>query len=247
MTDLLRSESRKAAASGSIWWMLLAAIGIVALGTFLSVALGDAEGSALLTDEALREAMHGAAGGSILMAAVGVIGVAGEWRTGQISQTFMSTPQRWKVVLAKTHVYAGIGLLYGTVAAAVGLAAAWGSYQGEDVVFPFDRAAVWFPLAGVVLSAALLGVIGVAVGALLRNQVLGLIVTLGWFFLVEPILGVLPDEVTRWFPGSAQAAVTGFPGDDQLAVVPAGLALTGVALLLLVIGTYVVRRSDVTS
>lgn len=241
----LRSETRKVAATGTIWWLLLAAAGIVALGTFLAVGLGDAEGEALLTENALRETMHGAAGGSILMAAVGVIGIAGEWRTGQINQTLMSTPQRWQVVTSKAGVYSALGVVYGVVASAIALAAAWASYRAEGVVFPFDDSAVWFSLLGVVLAAAVFGVLGVAIGALLRNQVIGIVAALGWFLLVEPILASASTTVGRWLPGEASIALTGFPNPDLHTPQTAGLLFAGVALGLLLLGAMKVQRADV--
>jgi hypothetical protein len=247
MTDTLRSEARKALTTGTIWWLLLVAMVIVALGTYLTVALGDAEGQALLSDDALREAVHGASGGSVLMAVAGVIGVAGEWRTGQASQTFMSTPRRERVVVAKAVVYAGVGLIYGAVASLVALPLAWAVYRAEGVAFPLGDGAVWSALAGGVAAAVLLGLLGVGVGAMMRNQVLGVVVTLGWFFLLEPIIGSASASVGKWFPGGAAGALAAFPGDDQLSVGAAAAALAAAALVLLMLGTAKLRSADVAS
>jgi hypothetical protein len=139
--------------TSTIWWILLAAMVIVALGTYLTVALGDTEGQALLSDDALREAIHGASGGSVLMAVAGVIGVAGEWRTGQANQTFMSTPRRERVLAAKAAVYTGVGLIFGVVASLVALPIAWAVYRAEGVTFPLDNAVVWTSLGGVIAPA----------------------------------------------------------------------------------------------
>ncbi|QVQ53051.1 hypothetical protein J4H86_04400 [Spiractinospora alimapuensis] len=246
MITTLRSETRKVAATGTIWWLLLTAAGIVALGTFLAVGLSDAEGDALLTDNQLRETMHGAAGGSILMAAVGVIGIAGEWRTGQINQTLMSTPRRWWVVTSKAGVYGALGVVYGVVASGIALVAAWGSYRAENLVFPFDSAAVWYSLLGVVLAAAVFGVLGVAVGALVRNPVIGVVVALGWFLLIEPILASASTTLGRWLPGEASTALTGFPNSDLHTPQTAGVLFAGIAVGLLILGAAKVQRADVT-
>lgn len=245
MITTLRSETRKVAATGTIWWLLLAAAGIVALGTFLAVGLSDAEGDALLTETSLRETVHGAAGGSILMAAVGVIGIAGEWRTGQINQTLMSTPQRWWVVTSKAGVYAALGVVYGVVASGIALLAAWVSYRAENLAFPFDSSAVWYSLLGVVLAAAVYGVLGVAIGALLRNQVIGIVVTMGWFLLIEPILSSASATLGRWLPGGASTALTGFPNPDLHTPQTAGLLFAGIALGFLALGVAKVQRADV--
>jgi ABC-2 type transport system permease protein len=244
---ILRSEARKAMTTSTIWWILLAAMVIVALGTYLTVALGDTEGQALLSDDALREAIHGASGGSVLKAVAGVIGVAGEWRTGQANQTFMSTPRRERVLAAKAAVYTGVGLIFGVVASLVALPIAWAVYRAEGVTFPLDNAVVWTSLGVALAAAVLLGLLGVGVGAILRNQVLGIVVTLGWFFLLEPIIGSASSAVGKWFPGSASSALAAFPGDDQLSVGAAAAVLASAALLLLMLGTAKLRSADVAA
>jgi hypothetical protein len=101
---------------------------------------------------------------------------------------------------------------------------------------------------GVVFAAAvLLGLLGVGVGAILRNQVLGIVVTLGWFFLLEPIIGSASSAVGKWFPGSASSALAAFPGDDQLSVGAAAAVLASAALLLLMLGTAKLRSADVAA
>lgn len=247
MTDTLHAEMRKAWTTSTIWWLLLAAMGIVALGTYLSIALDDADGQALLTDDALRIAVHGASGGSILMAVAGVIGVAGEWRHGQASQTFMTVPRREKVLVAKAAVYGLIGLVYGAAASAVALVIAWAVYRAENVTFPFDSSVVWTAVLGIIAAAALMGLAGVGVGAISRNPLMGVVVTLVWFFALEPIVDSASSTVGRWFPGSASTALAAFPGDDQLSAGMAALALSAAALVLLGLGAAKFRTVDIIS
>jgi ABC-2 type transport system permease protein len=247
MSPLLHAELRKARATSVVWWLLLAAAGLGAVSTYLTIALGDAEGAALLTDSSLREAMHGASIGSILVAVAGIIGMAGEWRFGQASQTFLTTAQRWRVVRVKAIVYAGIGLLYGSVASAAATATAWGAYRGEGVALPLERSAVWLTLLGVITAAGLLALLGIAIGAVVRNQVIAIVATLAWFFLLEPLVYSASLSVARWLPGLASAALARMPEDGNLSPGQAAVVLAGIVAIGLAMGIRLTEREDVSA
>jgi len=52
---------------------------------------------------------------------------------------------------------------------------------------------------GAVVSGAVLGILGAAVGALLRSQVLALMSVLIWLFAIEPILLLLVPDQGKYF------------------------------------------------
>lgn len=247
MTPLIRSETRKAFSSNAIWWLLLAGVGIVGVSTYVTVALNDASGSALLSDDNVKTALHGGSAGAYLMAVVGVMAVAGEWRTGQASQTFLSSAQRWRVIAAKIQVYFGVGLVYGAVAASVTLAAVWGAYRAEGLTLALDRSAVWYPLLGVVVGSMLVGLLGLAIGAILRNQIIGIVGILVWMLVIESIIYTASETVGRWLPGIATVALAGFPDEGYLHPVMAGIVLAGATVAALMAATWVVEKSDVTA
>ncbi|MGH9224493.1 MAG: hypothetical protein ACRD2W_12105 [Acidimicrobiales bacterium] len=79
--------------------------------------------------------------------------------------------------------------------------------------------------AGTLLAAALFGVAGVALGALLRSQLAAVVAAGAWIGVGEGVLSiVLGEGVGRWLPGRAASAVA---GSDV-----AGLSLWGAAGLL---------------
>jgi ABC-2 type transport system permease protein len=247
MSPLLHAELRKVRATPVIWWLLLAAAALGAISTYLTVALSDAQGAALLTDSNVQEAMHGASIGSVLVAVAGIIGMAGEWRFGQVSQTFLTTAQRSLVVGAKAVVYTGIGLLYGVVASASATATAWGAYRGEGVTLPLERSAVWLTLLGVIAAAGLLALLGLAVGSVVRNQVIAIVATLAWFFLLEPVVYAASMSIARWLPGMASAALARMPEDGNLSPGLAAMVLAGIVAIGLALGMRLTEREDVTA
>ena len=247
MKALLAAEARKAIVAPTTWWLLLATAALGVAGTLPPLLTGKDHPSEWLTDEALQQAMHGAAAGVTLVVVAGVVAMAGEWRYGQITQTFLSTPRRRLVVWAKSLVYLVVGLAYGLAAALGAVVTAWLWYRGEGVELPLTRSAVWLTLLGCVLVAALFGLLGVAIGAISRNQVVGIVASLGWLALVEPALFSASPSVFRWLPGMASFSLRRQPTDDLLAVGPAAAVVLAVVAAALAAGLRVVDRTDVTA
>ena len=247
MSALLRAELRKVRATPTIWWLLLGTAAIGVVGTLAPLIAFDGSAAALLTDRKLQEAMHGAAAGATLVIIAGIIGMAGEWRFGQATQTFLTTPQRWRVVTAKSLAYMMVGAVYGIVAGAAATATALGWYRANDLALPLERSAVWLTLVGCVAVAVLFGVLGVAIGAIARNQVAAIVGALAWHVLVEPALFAASASVFKWLPGMASFALRRQPSDDLLSVGPAAAVLIGFVAVALAAGLWFVERADVTA
>jgi ABC-2 type transport system permease protein len=247
VSRLLRAEARKVLATPTIWWLLLGTIAIGIAGTVAPLVVAEKDAANLLSDRTLQEAMHGAAAGVILVVVAGIIGMAGEWRFGQASQTFLTTPRRRRIVGAKTVVYMGVGALFGMVAAAACTATAWIWYRANDVTLPLERSAVWLTLLGCVAVAVLFGVLGVAIGAIARNQVMAIVGAMGWLVVVEPILFAASKPVFRWLPGMASISLRRQPADGLLSPGVAAAVLVGVLALALAFGARLVERDDVTT
>lgn len=247
MSALLRAELRKAAATPSLWWLLLGVAAIGVVGTLAPLIAFEGATEELLTDEKLQQAMHGAAAGAILVIVAGVILMAGEWRHGQATQSFLTTPVRSNVVAVKSIVSMGIGGVYGIAAGVASAATAWAWYRGEGVTLPFGRSAVWLTLVGCLAVSVLFGLLGVAVGAITRNQVGGIVGSLPWMALVEPALFAASPSVFRWLPGVASFSLRRQPNDDLLSVGPATAVILVVVAATLVLGWRLVERDDVTA
>jgi len=247
MRGLLTAELRKATATDTSWWLLLATAAIGVLGTLAPLLAADPQAGNLLSDHRLQEALHGAAAGITLVVVAGIVGMAGDWRFGQADQAFLATPTRWRVVVAKTVVYLGVGAVYGTAAAVAATAAAWGWYRGNGLALPLDRSAVWLTLAGCITVAVLFGPLGVAIGAIVRNQSAAIVGALGWMVLVEPALFQASPSTFRWLPTMASFSLRNMPSDAFLPVMPAAGVVTGVVVAALAVGIRSVERHDVTT
>ncbi|HLZ36312.1 MAG TPA: hypothetical protein VKP64_00820 [Mycobacteriales bacterium] len=105
--------------------------------------------------------------------------------------------------------------------------------------------------AGVVTSYALSAMFGVAVGAVLPNQVAAIVVMLAWSFVVESLVLLLAPAVGRWLPGNAASALTDqdagqLGGYELLPQWGGGLVLLAYVTVLAALGGRLLARRDIT-
>jgi ABC-2 type transport system permease protein len=203
---LIRSEFRKLSTVRGPWLLLAAGPLLVVAGvTGLVLSGGDVH----------DPAVQGKALAHIALAALftlifGIFAVAGEYRHGTVTDTFLSVPGRGRVVAAKLAVYGLAGAVAGLVsaAAAVAVTAAWQAAKGGGI--QLSAAGTWRTLAGGVAVNIAFAAIGVGVGALVRNLAVAIAAALAWIALVEGIAGQLVGaRLARWLPFSASEAVGG--------------------------------------
>jgi ABC-2 type transport system permease protein len=144
---------------------------------------------------------------SIFALAFGILAVAGEYRHKTITDTYLSTPARGRVIAAKLAVYAAFGALAGAVSAivALGVAAAWWSDKGAS--FGWGDSAVWATIGGGIAWNTAFAAMGVGVGALIRNLAGAIAAALAWIALIEAIVGQLIGNLARWLPFYAGQAL----------------------------------------
>jgi ABC-2 type transport system permease protein len=185
------------------------------------------------------------AGAALLL---GILGMTGEFRHHTVTQTFLVTPDRGRVVAAKLVAYplAAIVLALATLAVTAAVATGWLAAKG---ITPSLLDARLGRVVGVaLLGAGLCGLVGVGVAALVRNQVAALVGTVVWVAVVEGLLMSLLNvpSLGKWLPSAAAKAAITSPGGAQLSRVAGSLVLAGYALALALVGTRLVVRRDIT-
>ena len=245
MGRLIAAEWLKLRTTWFPWATVPAALLLATVAVAGLVLSSEVAGVALLepTEGVRQAALHLTSSGAVLVMVLGIIVSAGEYRTQTATDTFLTTPRRGRVVAAKLTVGAILGLTMGALAAAVGLPVAFLLFESEGAALPAGSGEVWLTLGGVVLYAALFAILGVAVGSLLRNQVVAIVSALTFVLLVEQLLTQSGALLAEWLPGSAGAAVVRTPGDFLDPGVGA-LLLLAYALAIALAGVVVVTRRD---
>lgn len=253
---VLRSEWAKLWTLRSTWITL--ALGVVALVAFGSIAAaryksGTGPGQRLDADFAnatsVSLALFGANFAQLALGVLGVLFMAGEYSTGMIRSTLAAVPHRLPVLWSKAGVYA-------VVAAVAGVVGAFGAFLIANAVLSGTAAGLSVSDDGVVRSLlgaglylGLVGVIGVALGAMLRSVAGGISVLVAALMLVPGLVSLLPsswrDDVSEFLPGNAGSSI--FALHHEVGTLSAGwglVVLLGWTVLALGGAAYRLSRKD---
>lgn len=246
MLPLIRSEARKLTTIRSPWLLLAAAPLLVLAGV---------SGLVISGGNVHDPATQGRALAHVALAALftlifGLLAVAAEYRHGTITDTFLTSPARSRVLAAKLVVYPLVGAVAGLVTslAAIAATAAWWAARGGS--FQLSGSATWLTLAGGIGVNVAFAAIGVSLGALVRNLAAAVAVALAWIALIEGVAGqLLGPGLARWLPFSASEALGRTDLSPATPLLPqwgGGLVLLGYALALAVAAAAATLRRDVT-
>jgi ABC-2 type transport system permease protein len=233
---LLRSEALKAATMPATYGLLAAIVAMTALNTALP--LSDLHAN-LAVAHTVRHALSGSRDFIVLFVALGAVGAAGEFRHGTAIPTFLATPRRSRVMSAKMAIYLTLGLLaaLGTAVLQLAIVLPWAAANGH-ALSPWAPTVLDPVFANAAAGAAYAG-LGVAIGLLVRNQLVALMIAIGWFAVAENAVAILLPGVSRFLPGGAFSGVD----TDRLHLLPLYASVPLLAAWLLAIGTLALRTT----
>jgi ABC-type transport system involved in multi-copper enzyme maturation permease subunit len=254
----------------AMWWILgvvlVAYLGLVGAGlafTLAATATGalSANNGAAIPAEHLAGIVYsiGASLGYVFPLLVGTLMVTSEYRHKTLTPTFLATPHRGTVISAKVIIGLVIGALYGVLTVIVSVGPPAGILAGYDIKTALDSGDTWAMLGRIVLAFALWALVGLGVGALVRNQVAAIVIVLAFTQFIGPIASAVGslvkglDSVTQYLPGAASDALVGqsiyaIAGTGQTAGLEwwaGGLVLAGYAVVLIVLGWLFGWRRDI--
>jgi len=243
VTRLLNAELLKLRTTKTPWVLALTTIALSGLAVASTVVVGSGTDFDLESVSGARDVLSTAVAGGIVVLVLGIIITAGEYRHGTSVETFLTTPQRWKVIVAKLVTATMAGGVVGSLASAVALLATLVTYRSNGLVFPLDAAQASSTLGAAVLYAALFAAMGAATGSLIRNQVAAIAGWLSWIAVVEHIAEGFFPTVGRWLPVGAGRALVSGGATDLLAPAMAAVVLCAYAAAIMgaAIGTERLR------
>jgi ABC-2 type transport system permease protein len=242
-TALLRSEWTKLRSLRSTWWCT--AIYLLAVGgtAWLAAASTDTSPRA---DVAVSVALTGFGFGQLVLLVLGVLVVTSEFASGMALVTLTATPRRIRLLLAKTVVVTVYCALLTAVLVPVCFLAARTLIAVPGGVLWADPD-VLRSLALQVGAAALVAVLAVALGAVLRSTAGAVGLGAALVFALPPALALVGSEIAS----KASQALPALRVGDQafLAVAttwPVGMAVVaGWAVVVWVVGAILLARRDV--
>ena len=254
MTALVRAEWTKLFTTRVWIGLTLGACALVAAFAALLTAFAGGESGngpplpAVGTPLYEQLAFAVAANVAVLFLILGIIGMTQEYRHRTATPTFLTTPRRGRVVAAKLVAYALAAVPLAAVVLAVNVLVVmvYAGARGDAPALTGDNVRV---LLGAWAALVVFTVMGVGIGALVRNQVGAIVGALVYLFVVEGIIQLVPalQDAYKWLPGGALEAMTATLGlVEILEPWQGGLVLLGYGLVAALLGTLFAVRRDVT-
>lgn len=249
MAATIRAELLKLRTVRSTAGLLLGATLIAALLAFGASSVAGDGGNPEIGDPLFIRNLLAAPSLALITAIVGgVLVSAGEFHHGTAVPTFLATPRRSAVIVAK----AVAGLVLGVVLAAVALAttlsvgSAVAAGEGVSIVTELTAADAR-SIATTFALGAFYAVAGVALGALVRNQLGAVSIAIVWSLIVETMLvPMVAPDLAGWLPAGLFASLGGADRPDLVAVEAAVALVPLYAAGLIAAASLTVERADLT-
>ncbi|GAA2103528.1 ABC transporter permease subunit [Actinomadura alba] len=199
-------------------------------------------------DTILGGSLTGAVTAQIAASVFGVLVVSGEFGSGTIRATFAATPRRGAVLAAKAVVVAVVmfttALIGSVVAYQIGTEMLTGEGYASGDAFP--------AVLGIAVCCAAVGLLGLALGAVLRHSAAAITTMIG-VLLLPSLFGPLFGDLQRWVAGASPMAAlekltqTSDASPDTVGSLGAWPSLSLVCVYsatALVLTAWLVRRRD---
>ncbi|AMB58272.1 ABC transporter permease subunit [Microterricola viridarii] len=198
---VIRSEWIKLRSLRSTVWSYLIVFAIALGMAFLMssslsgmVAEGGTGSAAEQRGLLLMCATFGVVFGQLVVAVLGVLVISGEYSTGMIRSTLTAVPRRLPALAAKGLVLLVSTFVVGALSTVGAFLVSSAVLGGQGVSASLTDVDVILPLLGAALYLALVSLVGLGIGAILRNSAGGIATILGLLLLLPMVLQMIPTE-----------------------------------------------------
>jgi hypothetical protein len=196
-------------------------------------------------------ALAGVNVGQLAIAVLGVLIITGEYTTGMIRSTMMAVPKRLPVLWAKLGLYAVVSFALMVPAVIISFFASQSILAGHHILqISFGSPGVARSVIGGALYVTLVGVFALAIGAIVRNTAGGIATFAGIFFVIPPLMNVLPtswnNAISQYLPSEAGRQLFALHhAAHTLTPLAGGLLMVGYCAAAIAIAAVLLVRRDV--
>ena len=250
---LLSEWTKTRSLRSTIFSMLAAVVFIVGLSNLVpSVIVAhwppDRPGEAAAFDPTTRS-LSGIFLAQLAVGVLGVLLISGEYATGMIRATFAAVPTRLPVLWAKATVFATVTLVLMVPSVLAAFLIGQSILASKHLQTDLSAPGVLRAVIGAALYLTVVGLLGIGLGALLRNTAAGISTLFGLLFVLPIIVRFLPsswaDPINKYLPSSAGEAITHVPPDPAMLAPWTGFGLfCAYAFAVLLVAAVSLRRRD---
>src|SRR5215469_7735769 len=256
LPDVLRSEWTKMRSVRSTYWTLfiavVATVGLSALlasvyvNRYSQLSLGDK-----LDFHPVQFSLNGLFLAQFAIAVLGVLVITSEFGTGMIRSTFAAVPQRRTVLAAKAIVFGAVSFVVAAISVLAAFFIGQTILSSKHIEAHIGDPGVIRQLFGATLYVAVLGLLALGLGAIIRHSSGAIASIFAILFGLPLIASALPSpwdsDVSKYLPGNAGEAMfrTMARGGESLLSPWAGTAVfLAYAAVVLAIATVLITRRD---
>jgi ABC-2 type transport system permease protein len=252
--DAVRSEWTKIrTVPATFWTVVIATVLGVGLGALISAVASNHYAASSASERATWDptSISGAGLGlaQLAIAVLGILFITSEYSSKAISTSLMAVPRRTRFLAAKTVVVAAVSLVVAEVLAFVTFFIGQALMSGHAPTATLGQHEVLRALIGIGLYAALIGVLGLGLGVLLRSAAGAIAVMVALLYVLPGVAAALPSSiehtVEEWWPTQAGGQITNVVRGSHTLSPWAGLAVLCVFTALVLAGGFLtLNRRD---
>jgi hypothetical protein len=249
-SDALLSEWTKIRTLRSTFFTLAATVAfVVGLGALISY-----ESSVHYTPQngvwdPTTMSLSGLVIGQLTIAVLGVLAITGEYGTGMIRTSLAAVPRRGRLLAAKAAVFGAVALVTGEVVSWVAFFVGQLMISGHQPTASLSQPDVARAVTGGGLYIALIGLMAIAAGTILRHTAAAITAVIGVLFVLPGVLEALPNSwrlpVEKYWPTRAGEQILTVTRDSN--TLPAWLGFGELALfvaVLFALAYFLLRSRD---
>ena len=187
--------------------------------------------------------------GQLTIAVLGVLAMTGEYGTGMIRTSLAAVPRRGRLLAAKAAVFGAVALVTGELVSWVAFFVGQLMISGHQPTASLGQPDVARAVVGGGLYIALIGLMAVAAGTILRHTAAAITAVIGVLFVLPGVLEALPSSwrvpVEKYWPTGAGEQILMVNRDAN--TLPAWAGFGELALfvaVLLALGYFLLQRRD---
>lgn len=248
--NVVLAELTKFRSVASTAWSLLSAAGLIVGFGILYAMLRVSHPPATASDfDAVAVSLAGVQVAQLAVGVLGVLIITNEYANGLIRTTLAAVPRRVPVLWGKAAVLAGVTFALSLPAVVAAFLAGQAVLSAEHLDTSLTGPGVTRALVGGAGYLALVALLGLGLGTILRHTAGGVAAVFGVLLGPQMLAGFLPaslaDDVYGWLPAPAGLAVTNLRPDPAMLSPWAGATVFSIYVaIVLCAGAWLLRRRD---
>ncbi len=234
----------------TVYTLLVAVVLMIGIGAMFAAITASHPGGFDEGETAISTSLSGTFFAQLAIGVLGVLLISGEYSTGSIRSSLTVVPRRLPMLWAKLAVFAGAVFSTTLIASFASFFIGQALLTGRGMDASLSDPGALRSVIGAAMYLTVVGMIGVALGALFRNTAAAISTVVVAFFVIAPLTMLLPASwaahFAQYLPSNAGAMLLGgsYGVANPLSPWTGFAVMTAYAVVLVSLSAWRLRRAD---